>query len=93
MPFLLPLLRLRWHNGNLQRLTFSQHIWLIGVVYWGCGMWIVTTLDHYIDWKYWSGSGHGLSAEELLFGAVVWPFAGALFGWATWNTKKGNAES
>jgi hypothetical protein len=84
---------LRRHIGNLQRLTFSQHIWLIGVLYWGCGMWIVTTFGHYIGWKYWSGSGHDLSAEELLFGAVLWPLCGALFGWMTWNTKKGNAES
>jgi hypothetical protein len=56
-------------------------------------MWIVTALGHYIDWKYWSGSGRDLSIEELLFQAVLWPLGGALFGWMTWNKKRGNAES
>ena len=89
----LPFLSLRRRKGTAQRLTFSQHIWLIGVLYWGCGMWIVTTLDDYIGWKYWSGSAHDLSAGKLLFHAILWPLAGLSFGWMTWNTKAGDAES
>lgn len=86
----LPLRILRQRNGTSQGLTFSQHMWLMGVLGWGCGMWIVTTLDDYLDWKYWSGSAHDLSAGKLLFHAVLWPLAGLLFGWMTW---KGKAES
>jgi hypothetical protein len=89
----LPFRGLRQHNGTSQSLTFSQHMWLRGVLGWGCGMWIVTTFDDYLDWKYWSGSPHDLAAGKLLFHAVLWPLAGLLFGWMTWNAKTGTAES
>jgi len=85
----LPFRILRQRDGTSQSLTFSQHLWLIGVLYWGCGMWIVTTLDDYIDWKYWGGSSHDLSAGRLVFHAVLWPLGGLLFGWMTWNTRNG----
>lgn len=78
---------LRKRDGTSQSLTFSQHMWFIGVLGWGCGMWIVTTLDDYLGWKYWSGSAHDLSAGKLLFHAVLWPLAGLFFGWMTWNTR------
>jgi hypothetical protein len=84
---------LRQRNGILQSLTFSQHIWLKGVIGWGCGMWIVTTFYDYLDWKYWSGSAHGLSAGKLLSHAVLWPLAGLVFGWMTWNARTVTAES
>ena len=81
--------RLRQRNGTSQSLTFSQHMRLMGVLGWGCGMWIVTTLDDYVEWKYWSGSAHDLSAGKLLFHAVLWPLAGLLFGWMTWKHQNG----
>ena len=89
----LPFRRLRQRNDTAQSLTFSQHMWLMGVLGWGCGMWIVTTFDDYLDWKYWSGSAHDLSAGKLFFHAVLWPLAGLLFGWMTWNARTGTAES
>jgi hypothetical protein len=89
----LPLRILRQRNGTSQSLTFSQHMWFMGALGWGCGMWIVTTLDDYLDWKYWSGSAHDLSAGKLLFRAVLWPLAGLFFGWMTWNARTGKAES
>jgi hypothetical protein len=89
----LPFRGLRGRNGASQSLTFSQHMWLIGVLYWGCGMWIVTTLDDYLDWKYWNGSAHDLSAGKLLFHAVLWPLGGLLFGWMSWNTRAAKAEN
>ena len=89
----LPFRSLRQRNGASQSLTFSQHMWLMGVLGWGCGMWIVTTFDDYLDWKYWGGPAHDLSAEKLLFHAVLWPLGGALFGWMTWNARTGTAES
>lgn len=84
---------LRQCNGTSQSLTFSQHMWLIGVLGWGCGMWIVITFGDYLEWKYWSGSAHDLSAEKLLFHAVLLPLTGLLFGWMTWNARTGTAES
>jgi hypothetical protein len=47
----LPFRSLRQRNGTSQNLTFSQHMWLKGVLGWGCGMWIVTTFCDYLDWK------------------------------------------
>jgi hypothetical protein len=85
----LPFRILGRRNGTSQGRTFSQHMWFTGVLGWGCGMWIVTTLGDYLDWKYWSGSAHDLSAGKLLFHAVLWPLAGLLFGWMTWNTRNG----
>lgn len=76
-----------------QNLTFSQYMWLIGVVYWGGGMLIMTTLDDYLDWKYWNGSARNLSAGRLVFHAVLWPLAGLLFGWMTWNTRAGKTDN
>jgi hypothetical protein len=84
---------LRQRNGTSQSLTFSQHMWLRGVLGWGCGMWIVTTFDDYLGWKYWSGSAYHFSAGYLLSHAVLWPLAGLLFGWMTWNAGTGTAES
>ncbi len=89
----LPFRSLGKHDGIAQSLTFSQHMWLTGVLGWGCGMWIVTTLGDYLDWKYWNGSAHDLSARKLLFHAVLWPLAGLFFGWMTWNARTGKAES
>jgi hypothetical protein len=87
----LPFRSLRKRNTS-QRLTFSQHMLLTGVLGWGCGMWLVTTLCDYLDWKYWSGSAQELSAEKILFHAVLGPLAGVFFGWMTWNATTDKAE-
>ena len=87
-----PFFSLRQRNGISQRLTFSQHMWLNGVLGWGCGMWIFTTFYDYLKW-YWSGSAHHLSAENLLLHAALWGLGGVLFGWMTWKGRTGTAES
>jgi hypothetical protein len=84
---------LRQGSGTSQSVTFSQHMWLIGVLGWGCGMWIATTFHDYLDWKYWGGYARALSAERLLFHAVLWPLGGLLFGWVSWKGRTGTAES
>jgi len=89
----LPFRSLRKRNGVALSLTFAQHMWLIGVLGWGCGVWIATTFDDYLEWKYWGGSAHDLSAGRLFFRAVLWLLGGVLFGWMTWNAKTGTAES
>jgi hypothetical protein len=82
-----PFLGFRKDKDTSQRLTFSQHTWVIGVLILGCGMWIVTTLDDYLDWKYWNGPAHDLFAGRLLFHAVLWPLGRLLFGWMLWNGR------
>jgi hypothetical protein len=89
----LPFSSLRWRNDTAQSLTFSQHRWFIGVLTWGCGMWIVTTLANYLEWKYWNGYAGNLSAGRLLSNAILWPLGGLLFGWMSWNARTGKAES
>jgi hypothetical protein len=89
----LPFRSLWRRNGTSQSLTFLQHMWLRGVLGWGCGMWILTTVFDYLDWKYWSGSAHHFSAGYLLSRAALWPLGGLLFGWMTWNARTGTAES
>ena len=79
-------LPLRW-PGILSTRTFSQHVLIVGVLYWGCGMFLMMTLWHYLDWKYWGGSSRDLSTGRVLFGAVWWPLSGLLFGWMAWNRK------
>jgi len=76
-----------WRSSTAQSLSFSQHLWIVGVLFWGCGMFIVTTLWNYLDWKYWNGPFRDLSLLSVLFGAVWWPASGLFFGWMTWNTR------
>ena len=84
---------LRQRHGNSKRVTFAQHIWLIGVLGWGCGMWIFTTFYDYLKWKYRSGSAYHVTAEDLLLHAVLWGLGGVVFGWMTWKGRTGTAES
>jgi hypothetical protein len=64
----------------LQALTFPRHVVICGVLCFGCGMLIVTTLSHYLEWKYWHGSSTSLAAGMLLFNVVLWPMAGVFYG-------------
>jgi hypothetical protein len=69
-------------------LTFSQHFIVFGILYFGFGMFIVTTLSRYIEWKYFHGSSDGLSTNNLLLQFVTYPLvSGSLFGLFTWNGR------
>jgi hypothetical protein len=50
----------------MQALTFSQYLFVSGVLCFGCGMLIVTTPSNYLEWKYFHGSSAGLAASGLL---------------------------
>jgi hypothetical protein len=71
----------------LQTRSLYQHILVVGVLYWGCGMVIVTTLWDYLNWKYSGGSYQNLSVDKILIRAVIFPMAGILFGWRTWHSE------
>jgi hypothetical protein len=88
-----PFLGFRKNKGTSQSLTFAQHLWLVGVLGWGCGVWMVLTLSDLLDWKYWNGPAHDLSAARLLLHAVTWALGGLVFGWLTWNTRMGKGVS
>jgi hypothetical protein len=43
-------------RSAVQTFTFSQYVVVVGILYFGCGMLIATTLSRYLEWKYWHGS-------------------------------------
>jgi hypothetical protein len=73
----------RRRTEALQSLTFSQYLAIGGVLCFGCGMLIMTTVSRYLDWKYFHGSRSSLTELELLHNALQWIFAGVLFGLLT----------
>ena len=74
----------------LQALTFSQYVLVCGVLGFGCGMLIVTTVSNYVEWKYFHGSSVSLTTSGLLRALVTYPLvAGVLFGLISWNTRSG----
>jgi len=90
----LPLGPFRFGNRAraLQALTFSQYLLVCGVLCFGCGMLIVTTLSNYLEWKYFHGSSAGLTTSGLLRAFVTYPLmAGVLFGLISWNTRSGKS--
>src|SRR3979411_1750773 len=74
----------------LRALTFPQYVMICGVLCFGCGMLIVTTLSRYLEWRYWHASSSSLAAPMLLFDAVLWPVMGVLYGLLSFF---GNARS
>jgi hypothetical protein len=73
----------------LQALTFSQYLFVCGVLCFGCGMLIVTTLSNYLEWKYFHGPSVGLTTSGLLRAFLTYPLiAGFLFGLISWVWQK-----
>ena len=70
----------RERKSVLQSFTFSQYVAIYGVLYFGCGMVIMTTLSHYLDWKYFHGPSSRLTQGELLRNAFDWIVGGVIFG-------------
>jgi hypothetical protein len=75
----------------LHALSFSQYLFVVGVLCFGCGMLIVTTLSNYLGWKYFHGSSAGLTTSGFLHAFITYPLmAGVLFGLISWFTRSGN---
>ena len=74
----LPLGPFRFGNRarGLQALTFSQYLFVCGVLCFGCGMLIVTALSNYLQRKYFHGSSAGLTTSGLLRDFVTYPHDG-----------------
>ena len=71
-----------------QPLTFSQYLVICGVLCFGCGMFIVTTLSDYLEWKYARGSPFRLTPGRF-FGPII---GGIVFGLITWNGRSGESR-
>jgi len=80
-------LSFRKRRSAFQSLTPSQHMWIFGVLQWGCSMFIYTTLWDYLDWKYLNGPLHDLTAGWISGRAILWFTLGLIMGGVTW---KGN---
>jgi len=78
----LPLRSSPTRKRNLNRF---QHILVLGVLIWGLGCALITTLWEYLDWRYWNGPSSNLSVGRVLFHALFWLAGGVYFGWMTWN--------
>ena len=74
----------------LQSLNFSRYILVYGILHFGCGMLIGTTLFRYLEWKYWHSRPNFFTASEFFGYALMWTLlAGVLFGVMSWNERSG----
>jgi hypothetical protein len=74
----------------LQALTLSQHVLVVGVLLFGCGMLAVRTSSDYLEWKYFHGSSTSLTTTGLLRAFVTYPLiGGVLYGLISWNARSG----
>ena len=69
-------------RSALQALTFPQYLMVSGVLYFGCGMLIWSTLSRYLEWRYWHGPP--LTGEHFVRGVVSCLFGGVFFGFVSW---------
>jgi hypothetical protein len=72
-PFSLPT-----NRSIFQDFTIPQFLIVAGVLYFGCGMFIMRTLPDYLKWKCWNGSP--LSTENMVGEVLASLLAGVLFG-------------
>jgi hypothetical protein len=71
-----------------QSFTFSEYLVIGGVLYFGCGMFLMTTLSRYLEWKYFHGASESLTKGGLLRLFVSYPIIGGLlFGLISWNGR------
>jgi hypothetical protein len=86
----LPLTPFSWakRRSAFQSLTFPQYLIVGGVLYFGCGMLIVSTLSRYLVWRYWHGSA--LTSENWVREVLSSLLSGVLFGLISWLSLGGN---
>jgi len=84
----LPLIPFRWtkHRAAFQGFTFPQYLIVGGILCFGCGVLIASTLSGYLEWKYWHGPP--LTSEKMVLDVVTWLLAGVLFGFISYDGNK-----
>jgi hypothetical protein len=69
----------------------KRYIWTTGVLGWGGGMFLVTTLYETLYEWYQAGYIHIPSARPLLWSIIpnliIWPIAGNWFGATVWKNR------
>lgn len=75
-------------RSAFQALTFPQYLIVGGVLYFGCGMLIMSTLSRYLEGRYWHGSA--LTSENLVREVLSSLLAGVLFVLISWLSLGGN---
>lgn len=78
----LPLAPFAKRRSAFQALTFSQYLMIGGVMYFGCGMLIMTILSRYLEWKYWHGAE--LTSDNVVRDVLQSMLSGVLFGLISW---------
>ncbi|HEX3322648.1 MAG TPA: hypothetical protein VHR84_18225 [Terriglobales bacterium] len=68
--------------------NYRQYVAINGIAYFGCGMFIATTLAEFVSWKYWGDQSRSISTGRVLSGAIIWLVAGFVFGLVTWKPGK-----
>jgi hypothetical protein len=69
-------------------LTFSEYLIVGGILYFGCGMFILMTLSRYLEWKYFHGPSDYLTLHGLFISLLSYPLIGGLlFGLISWNGR------
>jgi hypothetical protein len=73
-------------RSAFQVLTFPQYVMICGVLCFGCGMLVVTSLSRYLEWRYWHGAA--LTSDSMIRGLLQYPLlSGVSFGLFTYFTE------
>lgn len=83
----MPLTPLGW-GKRLQGLSFPQYLIVGGILFFGCGILIMSTVRRYLEWRYW----HGSPLTSVKWSSEVVPslLAGAVFGLLGWSSDHRN---
>ena len=88
----LPLMPFNWakHRSTLHALTFPQYVTIVGILYFGCGVFVINMVSRYFEWKY--GHGSSIISGNVLRDAVGNIFAGVIFGVFLWPARPGSSN-
>ena len=76
----LPLQPLANRKSALQALTFSQYVFIGGVLHFGCGIAVVTAVSRYVSWKYFHGQPLMVTTGDFFNDFAPAVLAGVVFG-------------
>jgi hypothetical protein len=71
-------------KSALRFLTLPQYLLINGVLCFGGGMLVMTTLSRYLEWRYWHGASDPLGPHNVGERVVTWLLAGVVWGLISW---------
>jgi hypothetical protein len=78
----------RQRKAATRQMSFGQHIWLIGMLGWGIGMFLLGQVDRYFDSRSEGYLGHPASTGRIVGQLAIALAFGIGVGWTTWNSHK-----